>query len=111
MPSLRYLNTVLTVIALLLTLQLWTLWTSPAATVPGVDADLSFDVARQAHAQPTVQPAEQRHQMIRLLRSIDEKLGAKHKTLTSGDVRVQIDNLDALRPEPRPRDNDDNADE
>ena len=49
--------------------------------------------------------------MIRLLRSIDEKLGAKHKTLTSGDVRVQIDNLDALRPEPRPRDNDDNADE
>ena len=43
MRSIRYLNTVLTVIAMLLTLQLWTLWTSPPAQ--------TLSAAQMAHAR------------------------------------------------------------
>ncbi len=104
MRSLRYLNTVLTIIALLLTLQLWTIWTAPSATMPATGFDLSFTAAREAHAQPAVQPAEQRLRMIRLLESIDRGITAQNNLLKSGEVRVRIDNIDALEPR---RNNDD----
>ncbi len=86
MKSLRYLNTILTVIAVLLTLNLWTLWTGQNS---GISAD--FAVPVQAQNEGLQNAGAQRNQMIDLLRkqvSATENLTA---LLKSGTVKVQVD--------------------
>jgi hypothetical protein len=68
MRSLRYLNGVLTVLAVLLTLNLWGQWHSaPDATLPAVD---------RAHAQGRANPAQQRMEMIGQLKKVNKQLGS-----------------------------------
>ncbi|MEX2216449.1 MAG: hypothetical protein WD768_20220 [Phycisphaeraceae bacterium] len=86
MKSLRYLNSVLTVIAVLLSLNLWTIWTmSPVAP----------SVATRAHAQEGLPNAgAQRGQMIDLLRQQVKSTDEMASLLKSGKVKVIVEGLD-----------------
>lgn len=81
MNGLKYLNIMLTILALLIGLQLWTGWTQQsAAFVP------------EAHAQTGLpSPAGQRKEMIDELKKNNQKLDEMMKLLKSGDVRVKMD--------------------
>ena len=83
MKSLRYLNSVLTVIAVLLSLNLWTMWTmSPSAP----------SMATQAHAQEGLANAgAQRAQMIDLLRQQVKATDEMTSLLKSGKVKVIVE--------------------
>lgn len=84
MRSLKYLNTVLTLIAVLLTLNLWTAWTaSPAAE--------RIHFAAPAHAQGVGSTAERQVQMVQELKSLNQSVSRLEKTLTSGKVRVKVE--------------------
>jgi len=82
MPSLRYLNTILTVIALLLTLNLWTAWT----TTPGGQA-----MSMTHTAEAAINPTAQRHEMVGLLKKLNENVADLKGTLTSGQVLVKLE--------------------
>ena len=83
MRSLRYLNSVLTLIALLLTLNLITMWSvSPSSDV------LSFD--SNAHAQGTISAGQQRQDMTDQLKQVNLNINQINENLTNGNVRVQI---------------------
>lgn len=77
MRSLRYLNTVLTVIAILLTLNLYTLWTA----TPG---GALLDHAQVAEAQGVSNAGAQRKEMVDLLKQINTHLSDVKSTLKSG---------------------------
>lgn len=78
MPSLRYLNSVLTVIAVLLTLNLVALW----HTTPG---GAMLDHAQPAQAQGGMtNAADQRKQIVDLLKQINTSLSDVKSTLKSG---------------------------
>jgi len=86
MKSLRYLNTILTVIAVLLTLNLWTQWAGSPVNLPtgGGTAHAATDEGLQ-------NPANQRNEMITQLRkqvAATENLTA---LLKSGNVKVKVD--------------------
>lgn len=80
MNGLKYLNVMLTILALLLGLQLWTSWTQQStAFVPEV------------HAQGGLpSPAGQRKEMIDELKKNNKKLDEMMKLLKSGDVKVKV---------------------
>jgi len=78
MKSIRYLNTILTVLAVVLTLQLWTAWT----TGP--------DTLSEARAQGIPDAGSQREQMIGELKLLNKKVDQLKALLTSGKVRVSI---------------------
>ena len=84
MRSLRYLNTILTLIAVLLTVNLWTLWT----VTPGGD---SLSIATQARAQGMTSPGQQRELMINELKKINASTGDLKSMLKSGSVRVRLE--------------------
>jgi len=84
MHSLRYLNTVLTVVAILLGLQLWTNWNT--ATTNGSVPDM----VAQAHAQGLPDAGAQRKEMIAELKGLRKQMGELQTQLSSGKVRVQI---------------------
>jgi hypothetical protein len=93
MPSLRYLNVTLTVIAVLLGLHLWTLWTAPV--VGG--APLSAQAVAQAEAAGGIpNAAAQRKQMIELLKRLTQKTEELTGMLKSGQARVRVEQ--AARP-------------
>lgn len=81
MKHLRYLNAVLTVIAVLLTLNLYAMWTTGVATAP-----------RYAHAaaKPFPQPQQQTVDQLKL---VNKKLDALEQTLTSETFKVTVENL------------------
>ena len=86
MKSLRYLNTILTVIAVLLTLNLWTLWTGENSRITA-----DFATSAQAQNEGLQNAGAQRNQMIDLLRkqvAATENLTA---LLKSGNVKVKVD--------------------
>ena len=86
MPSLRYLNSVLTVIALLLTINLYTLWTvNPAGSI------LAPETSVQAADSGVVDARVQRKEMIDQLKQLNSGLSAVQQTLTSGKLRVQVE--------------------
>jgi hypothetical protein len=74
MRSLRYLNGVLTVLAVLLTLNLWTQWQA----APGTAA---LPQVERAHAQGLANPDEQRMQIIDLLKQANVQLESISKRL------------------------------
>lgn len=78
--ALCYLNTVLTVIAVLLALHLWALW-----------AQSPLDLTSTAQAQGTMDAGTQRMQMIELLRDLNRKADQIHSTLQKG-VKVEVQN-------------------
>lgn len=83
MGSLKYLNGVLTIIAVLLTLNLWTTWnTTPAGQ--------TLSIANQAQAAGFANPDAQREEMIGLLKKIDQGMADMQKTLTDGSVKAQM---------------------
>ncbi len=86
MKTFRYLNAVLTVIAVLLTLNLWTLWTmGPSANGPVIE------LASTAQAQGLTNAGAQRRDMINLMKQQVAALKDLSKTLKSGEVRVRLE--------------------
>jgi hypothetical protein len=87
MASLKYLNTMLTVVAVLLAVHLWTWWSSPAG-----DRLTTFLPAAQA-GEPVGIPdsGAQRVQMINELKQMNKKLDALTDLLRSGKARVRVE--------------------
>ncbi len=84
MKSLRYLNTVLALIAVLLTVTIWTLWT----VTPGGSA---LSVATETQAAGIANAAQQRIDMITELKKINVSTGELKSMLKSGSVRVRLE--------------------
>lgn len=80
MPSLKYLNTILTILAIILALNLYvTVFTGPSA-LP------------QAHAQGIPDEGAQRVQIIDQLKLLNQKLEQLKGLLESGKVKVVVTN-------------------
>lgn len=89
MSSLRYLNSILTVLAILLALQLWTTWAgTPVATA--VQAQTRTTPAPAA-ANGIPDAAGQRKEMIDLLKRQTQQLEELGTLLRSGQVRVKVE--------------------
>lgn len=88
MPHNRYLNGVLTAIALLLAMNLW-------VNLHQSDAAGSLDPATEALAQGATSPAQQRETMIREINALGTKIDAIGSKLTDGSVRVKVDSMPA----------------
>lgn len=78
MNSLKYLNVMLTVLAILLGLQLWTTWTQ------------SPDMLAPAAAQGIPDEGAQRKQMVDELKLLVKKVETTNDLLVSGKVRVTV---------------------
>jgi hypothetical protein len=95
MQSVKYLNTILTAIAILLALQLWTSWV-------GVSSDQPIELVAPAHAAGIPNAGHQRKQMLDQLKEVSSKLDQLKKVSSkldqlndqfrSGQARVRIDN-------------------
>jgi hypothetical protein len=85
MRSLRYLNAILTVLAVLLGLQLWTAWTQTNLGTP----------ARVQAAPPAAggipDTGAQQKEMIDLLKQLVQKVQEQTDLWRSGDVHVHTD--------------------
>lgn len=99
MRSLRYLNLVLTVIAVLLTLQLWTMWasgptllTDTAVAAPSRPPSASVVRSRQAAKASGIPNAgAQRAETARQLQQLNQKADALINLFRSGQARVRIE--------------------
>lgn len=78
MNAMRYLNTILTVLALLLALNLWTAW-SAAPSLTGA-----------AQAQGIPDEGAQRQQQVDLLKKLNVRMEEQAELLQSGKVRVRV---------------------
>jgi len=88
MKPMTYLNGILTVLAVLLTLNLWTQWTA------GDGAGLIPGVADQAQARDVPAPASgsvQRQKMIELLQDVKGDTATMNRLLSSGKMRVLVE--------------------
>ncbi len=86
MNNSKYLNTVLTVIAVLLGLNLWVgAHQSPAAA--------AMDPATEALAQGRTDAGAQRKAMIDELKNLGSKVDAMSKKLGDGSVKVTVESL------------------
>ena len=81
MKRLTYLNFILTVLAVLLALQLWTTWLA------------SPDVSASAMAQGIPDSGAQRKQIVDQLKLLNQKTDQVKDLLTSGKVRVFVTNF------------------
>ena len=86
MKNLRYLNVILTVIALLLTLNLWTQWTGSSSPVAS-----GFATTAQAQGEGLPNAGAQRVEMIALLRKQIAATESLTALLKSGTVKVKVD--------------------
>jgi hypothetical protein len=84
MKSLRYLNTMLTVIAVLLTVNIWTLW----SVTPGGDA---LSVATEARANGIANAGAQRKQIIDAIKQVQAETGELKAMFKSGSARVRLE--------------------
>ncbi len=82
MQSVKYLNAVLTVIAVLLTLHLWAWQASPGS------APQAFDIATPAYAG-IPNAGEQRQQMVDEIKKLSSKVDALINLFRSGQARVK----------------------
>lgn len=76
MRAIHYLNTVLTVLAVLLAAQLWTSWTA------------SPELTRPAAAQGIPDAGAQRKQIVDELKLLNSKMEGLQNLLVSGKVQV-----------------------
>jgi peptidoglycan hydrolase CwlO-like protein len=82
MRSLKYLNSILTVLAVLLTLQLYTAWMSPQAP----------SMATEAHAQDGIPNAgAQRKEMIDQLKRLSQQVEELNSQFKTGRARVMVE--------------------
>ena len=81
MRQLRYLNAVLTVVAVLLTMNLWVAW----QTTPGGER---LTMTQSANAQGLVDAGSQRREMIDLLKQLNVSMSELQGTLTDGTMRL-----------------------
>lgn len=84
MKSLRYLNTVLTVIAVLLTLNVWTLW----SVTPGGE---SLSVATEARADGMTNAAQQRKQIVDAVKRVESQTAELKAMFKNGTARVRLE--------------------
>lgn len=85
MQSVKYLNVILTAVAILLALQLWTSWT-------GASLDQPIKLVSSAHAAGIPNAGHQRKQMIDRLKEVSAKLDQLNDQFRSGKARVRIGN-------------------
>ena len=78
MSSIKYLNTILTVLAFLLAVQLWTSWNSGPAW------------SEAAHAQGIPDGGAQRQMIVDQLKLLNKRTDEIKSVLTSGKMRVMI---------------------
>jgi len=97
MRSLGYLNTVLTIIAVLLTLNLWTLWTSEPAgagssPVAGVFESQALAQNRKRSEQPPAPPnaGSQRKEMIRQMFQLNSSVDQLIAMFKDGTAKVRV---------------------
>ena len=84
MRRMRYLNTILTVLAVLLTLNLYATWSvSPVS------------IASEAQAQGISNAGSQRKEMVDLLKQINVRLSDMNKSLSDGSVRVRVEGVES----------------
>ena len=91
MPSIRYLNTILTLIAFLLCLQLFTAWSTDVSNV-GYSAGL--DTAQSAYAGGIGSErsgVDQRREIIALINKGNSKLDKLVDLFTSGKAKVKVE--------------------
>ena len=86
MPSVRYLNSILTIIAVLLTLNVYALWT---AAPGGQLASVALEARAEAGGLPNA--GKQRKDMIDELKKVTAGITRMEQTLTSGQVRVRME--------------------
>lgn len=84
MNSRRYLNTILTVVAVLLSLQLWTSWNTGSDPV-------ATPVQAEEEAGGLANAGAQRKQMIDLLKKVTAQNDQLMTLLRSGQVRVRVE--------------------
>ena len=92
MRSLRYLNTVLTVIAVLLTMQLWTTWSAGSASWPGASvaqARTRSQAASRASGIPN--SGEQRAETVRQLKKLNQNTETLIGLFRNGKARVRVE--------------------
>lgn len=78
MRHLRYTNRILTILAILLSLQLWTAWTESPDALPG------------ARAVGIPDEGAQREQMISLLKLLNQKFEEHKSFMESGKLVVTV---------------------
>ncbi|GAB4109343.1 MAG: hypothetical protein Kow00105_18050 [Phycisphaeraceae bacterium] len=84
MKSLRYLNSMLTVIAVLLALNIWTLWTvTPGGEATGIAAEVRADGIANAGAQ--------RKQIIDAVNQVRGEVGEIKMMFKNGSARVRLE--------------------
>jgi len=86
MRSLRYLNTVLTMIMVLLTLNVYALW---SATPAGNLLSTAAEVRAEAGGIPNA--AKQRKDILDELKKVTSELSSLQTTMTDGSVRVRLE--------------------
>lgn len=85
MTGIKYLNSILTVLAVLLALNLWTSW----ATGPAAQTLAPQQALAQEHGIPNA--AMQRKDMIDLLKNLNVEVAGLKTLLTSGQARVRLE--------------------
>lgn len=90
MKTLRYLNTILTVIAILLTLNVY-------VQLTGTPAGSAVSIAQEARAadKPTRGVGSANAAQLSELKSINENLNRLAGKLTDGSIRVKVDSMPA----------------
>lgn len=84
MKSLRYLNTMLTVIAVLLAVNIWTLW----SVTPGGDA---LSIATEARADGMTNAGAQRKQIVDAIKRVEAQTGELAAMFKNGSARVRLE--------------------
>ena len=91
MARLRYTNGLLTLSAGLLTLHLWTMWVSPhRAGIEGAESAM-LPGERTAYAVGLPNAAQQRKQMVDLLKTISSQTDDLASLFSSGRARVRLE--------------------
>ena len=85
--SLKYLNGVLTLIAVLLTLNLWAMWN----VMPGGQV---ATMTSEVHAQGVMNAAAQRNAMVKELKKVNKEVVLLKNLFVSGKAKVLIKNVD-----------------
>ena len=90
MRTIRYLNTILMIIAVLLTLNLWVLWTStPGGQSASFASEADAATARRGQGMPNA--AQQRKNTIDQLKKLNAQMSDLKTLFSSGKARVRIE--------------------
>jgi hypothetical protein len=95
MKSLRYLNSILTVIAVLLTVNVWTLW----SITPGGEV---LSVATEVRADGIANAGAQRKQMIDAVNQVRAEVGEVKAMFKNGSARVRLEAGSQQTDQPKP---------